>query len=174
MIPDLPSKKGWFMPAEWAQHRRCWMAWPTGRRWGKHLDTVCHTHATLARAIAHYEPVTMVAHPAQAEDAARHCGQDVTVLGIPVDDLWIRDTGPTFLLDAHGRLAGTTWKFNAWGRKHRSFENDASSASACSRASNWNASNRHLFARVAAPSVWMERARCWTTETVALNRNRNF
>jgi len=33
------------------------------------------------------------------------------------DDLWARDTGPSFLVNPHGQLAGSTWNFNGWGNK---------------------------------------------------------
>ena len=34
---------------------------------------------------------------------------------ISTDDAWIRDTGPSFLVDDHGGRRGVDWRFNAWG-----------------------------------------------------------
>jgi agmatine deiminase len=31
------------------------------------------------------------------------------------NDAWMRDCGPTFLVDAKGRRRGVDWTFNAWG-----------------------------------------------------------
>ena len=31
------------------------------------------------------------------------------------DDAWVRDTGPTFVIDDNGGLRGVDWTFNAWG-----------------------------------------------------------
>jgi agmatine deiminase len=32
-----------------------------------------------------------------------------------IDDAWVRDSGPTFLVHPDGRLGATHWRFNAWG-----------------------------------------------------------
>ena len=39
----------------------------------------------------------------------------VRVVEITTDDAWIRDMGPSFLIDGHGGLRGVDWHFNAWG-----------------------------------------------------------
>ena len=33
----------------------------------------------------------------------------------PIDDVWARDSGPTFVVDANGGLQVTDWNFNGWG-----------------------------------------------------------
>jgi agmatine deiminase len=40
------------------------------------------------------------------------------------DDAWMRDVGPTFLVNANGELRGTQWRFNAWGGLYEDFERD--------------------------------------------------
>jgi len=37
------------------------------------------------------------------------------VVEVATDDAWLRDTGPTFLLDGDGGRRGVDWRFNAWG-----------------------------------------------------------
>ncbi|MDG4813662.1 agmatine deiminase family protein, partial [Hydrogenovibrio sp. 3SP14C1] len=32
-----------------------------------------------------------------------------------LDDAWMRDIGPTFVVDDEGRLAAVDWVFNGWG-----------------------------------------------------------
>lgn len=105
-----PAQTGFRMPAEWEPHSGCWMAWPTRQRWGNRFKDVCKCVANLARIIARCEPVTMVASPRNIREAVAACGLNVTVLPIPVDDIWIRDTGPTFLLNPEDELAGATWR----------------------------------------------------------------
>jgi agmatine deiminase len=78
----------------------------------------------VANAIARFEPVTMVARPDQAEQARTICGTGVDILPLLVDDIWIRDTGPTFLIEGKGGLAGVTWRFNAWGGKELDYAAD--------------------------------------------------
>ena len=60
------------MPAEWAAHDRTLMAWPTRQQmWEDHFEAAKETHAAVANAIAAFEPVTMVAPPAQRKEAPR-------------------------------------------------------------------------------------------------------
>ena len=37
------------------------------------------------------------------------------VLEMSTNDAWVRDTGPTFVVDDAGELRGVSWRFNAWG-----------------------------------------------------------
>ena len=39
----------------------------------------------------------------------------VRVVEIASDDAWLRDTGPTFVVDGNGGRRGVDWRFNAWG-----------------------------------------------------------
>ncbi|MFF2195224.1 agmatine/peptidylarginine deiminase [Streptomyces sp. NPDC058157] len=113
------------MPAEWSAHDGCLMAWPVREDlWGSVLADVKEEYAAVARAISAFEPVTMVAPPGFAEDARSHCGDGVTVIEVPQDDSWFRDSAPLFVLDGDGRRAGVDFRFNAWGGKHHPFDSD--------------------------------------------------
>ncbi|WP_424217073.1 agmatine deiminase family protein (plasmid) [Streptomyces sp. BI20] len=113
------------MPAEWAPHEGCLMGWPTREElWGEVLPAAKEEYAEVARAIAAFEPVTMVAPPGHGADARAHCGDGVTVIELPIDDSWFRDSAPLFVLDAEGRRAGADFRFNAWGRKHSPWDAD--------------------------------------------------
>lgn len=114
------------MPAEWAPHARCWMAWPCRRElWRDRLEAVRAAYADVARAINRFEPVTMVARAEEAGAAAALCGPDVRIEALPLDDSWMRDIGPTFLCDTAGTVAGVSWRFNAWGGKYEDYDADA-------------------------------------------------
>ncbi|MGW7230274.1 agmatine deiminase family protein [Streptomyces cyaneofuscatus] len=113
------------MPAEWSEHEGCLMAWPTRTDlWGDVLTTAKGEYAAVARAVAAFEPVTMVAPPGCGDDARTWCGDGVTVIELPVDDSWFRDSAPLFVLDGSGRRAGVDFRFNAWGGKHAPFDAD--------------------------------------------------
>lgn len=117
------------MPAEWAAHERCWMAWPCrAELWGGGLADAREAYAAVARAIAVFEPVTMIAREGDAADAGAQCGPSVAIMTAPIDDSWMRDFGPTFVVSDGGEVAGVSWEFNAWGRKYRGFDNDAALA----------------------------------------------
>jgi agmatine deiminase len=121
----LPQAAGYRMPAEWEPHARCWMAWPCRRElWGDGLDAARAAYAAVARAISRFEPVTMVARLADADEAGAICGPDVGIAALPLDDSWMRDIGPTFVCDAAGEVAGVCWRFNAWGGKYGGYEAD--------------------------------------------------
>ncbi|MER5865116.1 agmatine deiminase family protein [Kitasatospora sp. NPDC002040] len=113
------------MPAEWTEHQGCLMAWPTrAELWGDTLDEARREYAQVARAIAEFEPVTMVTCPGQGEDARALCGDGIEVVELPLDDSWFRDSGPIFVLGPDGQRAGVDFRFNAWGGKHHPFDTD--------------------------------------------------
>ncbi|MFG2825087.1 agmatine/peptidylarginine deiminase [Kitasatospora sp. NPDC048365] len=114
------------MPAEWTEHQGCLMAWPVRPDlWGNVLTEAQQEYAEVARAIAEFEPVTMVAPPGHGEQAAAICGdQGITVVELPLDDSWFRDSAPIFVVDAEGNRAGVDFRFNAWGRKHSPWDAD--------------------------------------------------
>ncbi|WP_042385302.1 agmatine deiminase family protein [Streptacidiphilus melanogenes] len=108
---------GYAMPAEWLEHERTFMAWPALTEvWGDQLPAVRNDIAGLARAVAQYEPVVLMARADQADQAQQQVGDSVEVVAIEVDDLWARDTGPTFVTGPAG-LAGVDLNFNGWGGK---------------------------------------------------------
>jgi agmatine deiminase len=121
-----PADLGFSMPAEWAPHSGCWMGWPARESiWHGHIEAAREDYARVAQAIAHFEPLTMLADPLHAADARARCGPTVRVVAMPLDDSWLRDSGPTFVLDAGGKRAAAVFTFNAWGAKVRPFDRDA-------------------------------------------------
>ena len=129
MTATTPADAGFHMPAEGARHSRTWMAWPSriGLWNGRHVEAKA-AYAAVAQAIARFEPLIMVANPRDVAEAAAQCGPSVEVIAMALDDSWMRDIGPTFLVDAAGTLAGADWRFNAWGDKWPDYANDAAIA----------------------------------------------
>lgn len=125
----MPADDGLFMPAEWEPHERCWMQWPSRAEvWGERLPQAYAAYAGVARAIAAFEPVSMVCRPEDEAQARLACGRDVEIVALPIDDSWCRDSGPIFLVDGKGHVAGAQWRFNAWGNAYHGYENDAAVA----------------------------------------------
>ena len=117
------------MPAEWAPHRRCWMAWPCREAlWGERIDEARDSYAEVAKAIAEFEPVTMIANPENIAEVSLRCGASVACLPMAHDDSWMRDVGPSFLIDGRGARAGVDWRFNAWGQRYDTYGQDAAVA----------------------------------------------
>jgi agmatine deiminase len=128
--PLTPAAEGLSMPPEWTAHERTLMAWPCRRElWGGQLGAAKAESAGVANAIAAFEPVTMVARDAaDAAEARAALDGDVEILTAPVDDSWLRDSGPIFVVDhaeEPSRRVGVHFGFNAWGSKFDGFENDA-------------------------------------------------
>ncbi|MDP7569668.1 MAG: agmatine deiminase family protein [Arenicellales bacterium] len=117
------ASAGFYMPAEWQPHERCWMAWPC--RSGFDSPATRENYAQVARAIARFEPVTMVVRPQDRAAAQLALGAQVDCLELPIDDGWFRDNGPNFLINDAGDLAGACFDFNAWGGNYAPFDADA-------------------------------------------------
>lgn len=109
----------WRMPEEGEPHAATWMSFGASTRiWGKWLQPAVQENlAGIAKAIAAYEPVHMLVRENEQAIAARLCGPEVKLIVQPIDDLWMRDTGPVFVRQASGQLAGVDFNFNGWGDK---------------------------------------------------------
>jgi agmatine deiminase len=123
---ERPKSKRYFMPAEWHPHERCWMAWPCHlQTWSKiGLERARNAYARVATSIAQFEPVTLLVNPGDEHSARALCGDGVELLTIPINDSWTRDTGPSFLLNQEGSLAGVDWIHNAWGENYQEYSLD--------------------------------------------------
>jgi agmatine deiminase len=104
------------MPAEFERHSGCWMLWPerpdTWRAGAKPAQSV---FAAVAAAIAASETVTVGVSATQFQNARARLPPAVRVVELSSNDAWMRDVGPTFLVDKKGRRRGVDWTFNAWG-----------------------------------------------------------
>jgi len=118
------------IPSETGPHTRTFMAWPAlSSIWGRQLAAVRVDIARVAQAIAEYEPVVLLARPDQAAAAQSACGSRVEVIDISIDDLWIRDYGPTFVVGP-GQIAAVDTNFNGWGNKQNPHNLDAAATAA--------------------------------------------
>jgi agmatine deiminase len=121
-----PRAEGFRMPAEWEPHQCCFMAWPARvNLWGAVFAQAKRDYAEVARAIAAFEPVVMICRPGDATDVVDHCGSSVEVTEIEIDDSWIRDSGPVFVVNEGGDVAAVNFGFNSWGGKYLPYANDA-------------------------------------------------
>jgi agmatine deiminase len=115
------------MPAEWAPHERTLMAWPCRRElWGDLLGEAKEQYAGVANAVAAFEPLTMVVQSAaDAAEARAALTGDAEIVGLPIDDSWLRDSGPMFVRGPDGARAGVHFGFNSWGEKFTPYDRDA-------------------------------------------------
>ncbi|MBF0530116.1 MAG: agmatine deiminase family protein [Deltaproteobacteria bacterium] len=115
-----------FMPGEFEPHERCWMAWPCrSAAFGGRLTEARRSFSNVAKSVAAFEPVIMLARPQDSVEAASLCGPLVAIRTLPLDDSWTRDTGPVFIINTFGDVAGVDFKFNGWGGVWPEYQNDA-------------------------------------------------
>ena len=113
------------MPGEWSAHELTLMAWPARLElWGDGLAEAKAEYAAVARAIAAFEPVLIVAPRGASPEVRDACGKNVRVVEVPIDDSWMRDTGPIVVTAPDGRRAGVDFRFNGWGEKFAPYDRD--------------------------------------------------
>jgi agmatine deiminase len=113
---STPAADGFRMPAEFEPHRGCWMLWPSRPdNWREGGQPAQRAFAAVAAAIARFEPVTVGATAAQYEFARALLDPRVRLVELSSDDAWMRDVGPTCVVNRRGEVRGVDWHFNAWG-----------------------------------------------------------
>jgi len=105
------------MPGEWELHERCYLIWPERTdNWRLGAKPAQGAFLDVAEAIARTEPVTLLTSARQWEHARASCSKAIRVVEVTTDDAWVRDTGPTFVVNRSlGERRGVDWIFNAWG-----------------------------------------------------------
>jgi len=102
------------------------MSWPCREDlFGPLMQDARREWAEVARGIARFEPITVVVDPVQEAEARRLLGSDVDMLVMPLDDSWIRDNGPIFVLDDEGGVAAVKFVFNGWNEQFTPYDKDA-------------------------------------------------
>lgn len=167
------SNPAWHMPDEADPHTATWMAFGAGSEvWGDRLLRGARENlALIARTIAAYEPVHMLVRQDEMELAYDLCGKRVDLLSCGIDDLWMRDTGPVFVKDQSGQLAGVDFNFNGWGEK-QDYAQDALVASYVTRQTNTQRLTTFLKLEGGGIEVDGE-GTAIITESCVLNHNRN-
>lgn len=120
------GSEGFWYPEETDPHERTFMQWPVNRSVHDDADFLAALQATIAdiaSTIAEFEPVVLMAAAEHHKAVRRLVSEAVELWDIPTDDLWCRDSGPSFVVDGKGGLALTQFNFNGWGGK-QVHEND--------------------------------------------------
>jgi agmatine deiminase len=115
-IESTPRKDGFRMPGEFEPQAGCWMLWPERTdNWRLGAKPAQKAFATIASAIAEFELVTMGVSATQFRNARGLLPPQVRVVEMANNDSWMRDCGPTFVVDDRGSVRAVDWDFNAWG-----------------------------------------------------------
>jgi agmatine deiminase len=108
------------MPAEWTPHASTWLAWPhDDEQWVGMLEPVRREFAPFVDAIAREDSVDLLVADDESERDAtqRLTSGAVRVHRVPHQDLWLRDSGPIFVVRDRA-VALVDWDFNGWGNKY--------------------------------------------------------
>ena len=125
-------------PPEWAQHDSVWIGFPSAvDLWLDDLDGAQAEVAAFARAVhagGRGEKVQLVCANGLAGEAALALVGDVAqIVSAPFFDIWLRDTGPIIVRNAHGHLA-LDFRGNGWGGKYPSPLDDGLALFLCEEA----------------------------------------
>lgn len=135
--------------AEWEDHEATWISWPHNLgTWPGRFENIPAVTERVIRILADVEHVHVCGGPSHAFEQAKLALGDVpnvTVHEIPTNDCWIRDYGPTFVVNRNTNTLGAVrWRFNAWGGKYVPHHDDAAAnARIC------DSLNRHGTGRLA-------------------------
>ena len=115
-LKTTPREDGFRMPAEWEPHGGTWLIWPErSDNWRNGGKPAQAAFVGVAEAIAGFEPVTVCVSARQYVNARQRLSAAVRLVEMSSNDSWIRDCGPTFVVDDARRVRGVDWMFNAWG-----------------------------------------------------------
>jgi agmatine deiminase len=115
-LASTPAADGFRMPGEFEPHAGCWMLWPERPdNWRGAARPAQLAFAQVALSIAQFEPVTIGVSTANLSTARTLLAEGVRLVELAHDDCWMRDVGPTCVVNARGSVRGVDWHFNAWG-----------------------------------------------------------
>ena len=112
------------MPAEWEPHRATWISWPHHEPdWPGKLGPIPWVYAEIARVLAAHETVEILCQSEDVRAAAHEAltahrvdPDRVRLHLVATDRVWLRDSAPTAVHDASGRVVLVNWGFNAWAK----------------------------------------------------------
>lgn len=114
-LTTTPKQDGFYMPGEFDEHEGCFMVWPQrSDNWRNGGKPAQQAFAEVAKAIAQFEPVTMMVNHDQYHHARYLLPDSIRVLEASSNDAWMRDIGPSFVTNGK-TVRGIDWRFNAWG-----------------------------------------------------------
>ncbi len=174
--PISQQSTGLTMPAEWNRHRATWVAWPHNQdTWPDNLQKAQQEFVALVRMIACDEIVFVVAAGDALASAQQHLSeiQNVEFVEFPTNDAWIRDYGPTFLLNRQtGRTEIAGWRYNGWGEKYPPLDDDIAIAEKIGKYLNMSCHGADLVIEGGSIEV-NDAGLLLTTESCLLHGNRN-
>lgn len=127
MIREKTPDAAFQLLPEWAEQEAVVLVWPDEQTdWAYILDEIRQTYVEFIEAIARYEAVWLVARDTAAARAwlagrlSDRALEAICWIEAEYNDTWARDTMPLTLSDGRGRLRMMDFRFNGWGEKFAS------------------------------------------------------
>jgi agmatine deiminase len=113
------------VPAEWERHSRTIVSWPTREAiWNPIAPQACEEYVQIIEAILPYEPVVVVCRQQDEDRVASLIPKEAVLVAHPIDDGWIRDSGPLAIRVGES-LVAVDFAFNSWGGRFAPWTGDA-------------------------------------------------
>ncbi|MBI4452379.1 agmatine deiminase family protein [Candidatus Woesearchaeota archaeon] len=182
-MTQTPKSLGFRMPAEWERQEAVWIAWPHNLdTWPKEmLKKVEDSYAEFVKALHMGQKVKILVNDKDSEEKAKSKLNDkrikdftnVLFYQIKNIDGWIRDYGPTFVInDKTRQKAMVKWTFNAWGNKYEDLKLDNNVPYEMNRLLNLPVFEANIILEGGSTEV-NGSGTVLTTEQCLLNKNRN-
>ena len=179
---QTPKSLGFRMPAEWEKQEAVWISWPHNKEtWPDGmLREVENSYEEFVKTLCMGQKVRILVNDREMQDYAlsklknfKINMNQVFFYQISNVDGWMRDCGPTFVINGKTRQkAMVKWIFNAWGNKYDDLKEDEGVQYKI---------NKYLNLNMFEPKIVLEggsievngTGTLLTTEQCLLNKNRN-
>lgn len=172
VVMKTPAEDGLRMPAEWEPHAGCLVSWPCKEdTWCGYYRQAKKAYLEVIMAINRYEPVTVLADTSVINEARESVGKEIDVVEVPLDDSWIRDNGPIYVV-SENRIAMNHFGFNGWGGRFEPYDKDSKAPEVLARLFRTRRYSVPMILEGGGITVDGE-GTLLTTESCTLNPNRN-
>ena len=120
------------MPAEWEPQKSVWMSWPHNKNdWPGLFEKIPIVVGKIIKYLSKYQRIDLLLNNTKSIETTRiylkkiGCNiSNIKFHKLKTDRLWLRDSGPIFLINKKNReKTMLDFKFNAWS-KYKNFRND--------------------------------------------------
>ena len=120
------------MPAEWEPQKSVWISWPHNKNdWPGMFEKIPNVVGKIIKYLANHQRIDLLVNTNKSMDEAgkqlKRTGcklSNIKFHKIKTDRLWLRDSGPIFLINKKTRKKiMLNFKFTAWS-KYKNFRND--------------------------------------------------
>ena len=128
----IKKLNGFRMPGEWEIQKSVWMSWPHNKKdWPGLFDKIPSVIGNIIKLLAKDQRIDLLVNTSKSKDNTKrylkNIGCNVSNIkfhNIKTDRLWLRDSGPIFLINKKNKKkVMLNFRFNAWS-KYKNFKND--------------------------------------------------